>query len=361
MDWEIDLVKISESYDLNKLKDYLNDMKNNKISLSDEHTINWAYRNNHHKLVELMIKKYMNFYTEDDFNLYLASFYGNIDEVKKLIDKGVDIHANDSVALTLTSMNGHLDIVKLFLKYGIYTYGELGNCMSYSREFMNEHIRQYVYKIKKIQKNKFKIFINENDNLINFIKHNDVDKVKDILNNKKLDIFDDYAFNIACYLGNLEIVKIFLEKNINIFKNDNHALKISSENKNFNVTKLLLEFGADVKAEDNYALRYSLDNIKDIEMAKLLLEHGADITFNNYEVIRNLICKDSDNNDDIELIKILINNNKNPNKNIEVLLEFAINVGYIELVDFLLNDNIVKNINNNLLLSLTKKFYKLRQ
>lgn len=176
--------------------------------------------------------------------------------------------------------------------------------------FEKEKIKNNIYKEKlKLNynvDNYLDRFKDLNNALHDSIKYNHSKSIKYIINNYGCDSIYIKALNLSCQYGNINIVKLMVQKyldiksldenpiklssknghyeiveyliqiGVNIHIMDDCALKVSSDNGHYNIVKLLIEHGADVKAGDNYAIRIASDN-GHYKIVKLLIENGADV------------------------------------------------------------------------------------
>ena len=99
----------------------------------------------------------------------------------------------------------------------------------------------------------------------------------------------EHALRISAECGYTAIVKMLIDKDIDVNTYDDYPLILATKNNHIDIVKLLLENDANLHTsdEDGYSdvpLRYSAEK-GNIEMVKLLLEKGADVRANNYEAL----------------------------------------------------------------------------
>lgn len=98
---------------------------------------------------------------------------------------------------------------------------------------------------------------------------------------------------LACQLGNVEIVKVLINKDVCLHFNDEEPLRIANHFQHFEIFKLLLETGANPFVLEHEVLRVSIDN-KNYSHILLLLEHGYDFDLLNYyadiSLMRDIKC-----------------------------------------------------------------------
>ena len=193
-------------------------------------------------------------YTETFYNdtpLILASKYNQISIVKLLIDKNININFKNIMgfsALTCACIQGNKEIVKLLLEKKAKIEDEL--CIACKRNYFD------IFKL-----------------LLNY------------------DIDINYSFYKgwtplmeSSYHGNVEIVKILLEKGVDIsIKRDGQtALIIAIKNRKEDVVKLFLDNNEYLKYETNEKILLLACEYGLFKIVKLILE--KDVNINCYEV-----------------------------------------------------------------------------
>jgi ankyrin repeat protein len=98
---------------------------------------------------------------------------------------------------------------------------------------------------------------------------------------------------LACEIGNVEIVKVLINKGVHLHFNNEEPLRIANNFQYFEIFKLLLETGANPFVLEHEVLRVSIDN-KNYSHILLLLEHGYDFDLLNYyadiSLMRDIKC-----------------------------------------------------------------------
>lgn len=140
----------------------------------------------------------------------------------------------------------------------------------------------------------------------------------------------DTGLVIEAASGNIERVRLLLEKGANVHAEEDHALRYSAEYGRLEMVRLLLEKGADIHARDDEALRYSAMN-GHLEVVRLLLEKGANIRAYEDETLR-LSAK----NGHIEVVRLLLEKGANINAREHEALCFSARNGHYEVVRLLL-------------------------
>jgi ankyrin repeat protein len=156
------------------------------------------------------------------------------------------------------------------------------------------------------------------------VKYNDIGEIKRILNLNKAKSKKEFhiLFLLALEYGNINIVKLFLDKKVNVNYiyeeyNKTTPLITASAYSNYETVKLLLDNGANINDKNidgNSPLMIACEN-NDYETIKLLLDRGANINDKNIDAITPLMfaCEHKD----YETIKLLLDRGANINdKNI---------------------------------------------
>jgi ankyrin repeat protein len=258
----------------------------------------------------------MNYSIEDLINETLI-LCDNKEHAQILLNIGADIHYKSDLSLILACENKSLELVEFLLTNGgnpnaimelywedIGESGEILSVLDYTISILSFHAKEGNLEVVKL--------------LLGF-GSNDVDQ----------------ALIYSCDYGHFEIVKLFLEHNVNIHANDDEVLRWSARNGNLEVVKLLLEHGANVHAQDdndqnNNALRWSAKH-GHTEIVKLLLAYGADIHASEDEAIIN-----SARNGNLEMVKLLLEHGANVHAQDNHALKWSAQNGHTEIVKLLL-------------------------
>ena len=147
----------------------------------------------------------------------------------------------------------------------------------------------------------------------------------------------------ALYIGNLEIVKLLINHDVNV-KEDSYGitllLKAVSIN-NVEIVKLLISHGADVNIKNNYGITPLLKAVStgNLEIAGLLIDHDADVNAKNNYGDTSLLKEASTGN--VEMVKLLISHGANVNAknncNGNTPLSKAVSSGNVEIVKLLIS------------------------
>ena len=82
------------------------------------------------------------------------------------------------------------------------------------------------------------------------------------------------SFLNACENGDLEMVKILVEKGADIRVYGDYSVRLASENGHLETVKFLVEKGANIRANNDYAVRWA-SQCGRLEVVKFLVEKGA--------------------------------------------------------------------------------------
>jgi ankyrin repeat protein len=215
-----------------------------------------------------------------DTALFNASSRGHEEVVRLLLDQGAAINAkggDSETALMEATRNGHLEVVKLLLDYG----ADLNNKDT-----------------------------NDETPLIMASKRGNLEMVELLL--KKRAVENKYkdvvlALGTASRHGQLEIVKLILNRDGANNAYDGSALV---GNRNLEVARVLLDHSANGKYIDKALIKASREG--DLEIVKLLIEKRADINAKEEHSKRTPLIEASSNGH-FELVKLLLNNGADAN------------------------------------------------
>ena len=165
--------------------------------------------------------------------------------------------------------------------------------------------------------------------------------IDDLSNDKKRDYLD-----IAFAQNDLELLTLFLDKNVyaDVGKANNTLLAKSVKTNTIEFVKTLLSYDANMEVKDTNG-----DTLLDIcaakgylEMAKLLIANGLKPD--------NTLLSNSVKTNNIEFVKILLNNDVNiavKDINGNTLLHFCAEKGYSEMAELLIANGLKPNTKNN--------------
>jgi len=125
------------------------------------------------------------------------------------------------------------------------------------------------------------------EHLIVMSKNGDLDKVR-LLLDRGADIHahDDRALHWASEEGHLDVVRLLLDRGADIHTQDDFALRWASFYGRLDVVRFLLDRGANIHAKDDFALRYASE-YGHLEIVRLLLDRGANVHARNNDALRN--------------------------------------------------------------------------
>jgi len=345
-------------YDKNTLVNKLLDKKNININIKNQDNntpLNLAIIKKNYEIVNILLDKKANIdieNTEKKSSLYLAieNFDdSNLDLIKKLIsEKTINLVAKDndtplSLAMYSNKDGKKTNIIKTLIdsKANInYVNPIRGSMLNLAIVSENTELVDYLLERKAdvnlksgeerltplqmaaIMDNneiidrliKMGADINQHDSnpLVQAIENYEiVEKLLGLNINVKNTSNGEDPFTEAINKGNPEIVRILLEKNVDINKKNNEGeipIIKAIENKDVEIIKLLLENKADVnktnKEGETPLISAIFDNNED--MVKLLLENGANVNKANNEKITPLDAAAYEKN--VNIVKMLLEN-----------------------------------------------------
>ncbi len=182
-----------------------------------ERQLNEAINNDRRRTAIKLINQGVDFTTQDNHAIRMASEFGRIAVVYLLLKHGVDFTTDDNYAIKLASEWGHTEVVRLLL---------------------------------------------ENDSEYK------VDPKAE----------DNYAIRLASEGGHLEVVRLLLKHGADPTDRDNDAIQWASEWGHTEVVRLLLDnkskYKVDPTANDNYAIKWA-SQMGHLEIIALLEQYGA--------------------------------------------------------------------------------------
>jgi len=254
-------------------------------------------------LVPLLIDKGSSLNVRDKEGFSLAHDAVMSPEILKiLIDKKVNVNIKNNLMQTplhLATLYNKLDSVMLLLKAGaVLNIKDLNGKtpLDIAKENSYNDIITALETQEKNNTGENVTLLDENEpKLFTLIKEQKIEEIKSLIsanaensNIDTKDYNDNTALHVACRIGNIEIIKLLLDKGTNINAQNfskTTPLYIAVLNNNFDLVNLLLSKGADVNISDilgktplMLALQ-SVENQKDSDtsykMVKLLLDNGA--------------------------------------------------------------------------------------
>ena len=192
------------------------------------------------------------------------------DVLYKLDYNKYDIHTCSDYLLVFSSENGQYDIVKYLIENGADIYAL--DCLA----IRMASIMGYIDIVKLlIEKDNSQKMCNKAFECFSFLGN--IELVKYFLDNgADVHSSNDYAVRTASQKGYLEIVKYLVENGANIHADNDRAFLSAIQHGHFEVVKYLVEKGANIHANNDDAVRLAIQ-YKNFEIVKYLVENGIDI------------------------------------------------------------------------------------
>lgn len=315
------LVDACNQGDIETVREFLNEGRIDSLTEEGESLLSAACSAGCYFLVEMILD--MGAATEDRGHkdttpLIEAANSGHSDIVKLLIERKASINAQTNqgnTPLILASANGHTECVRLLLEAGAKTeeHNESGHT-ALMEAASNGHV------------DVAKLLISKGAS-INTHSHE----------------FKESALTLACYKGQLEMVKFLLEAGADQEHKTEEmhtALMEASMDGHVEVARLLLDSGAQVTMPaDSFESPLTLAACGGhVELAMLLLERGANIEEVNDEGYTPLMEAAREGHE--EMVALLLSQGADINAQTEETLETALTLaccgGFLEVVDFLI-------------------------
>jgi len=280
------------------------------------------------KGVKRLLDKGANIHIIKDYPLRHFSYKGNLEMVKYLIERGADINAFNGESIIIASSNGYLDIVKYLVENGADIHEQSDQALTYAIQKNHLDIVKYLIGVGCGDKSYlYRNFINaarktEDTELIDYIEKHLNRQIKEGLLNK-LEGPNEKEVRNALSKMNYET-----------------ALEKSIEHGYVDFVKKYLKL-IDIKVKDKDRLLFIAIDSNNIEIVKILIDNGADIN-----------CEDS-----IPLFFAAENGDK---KMVEFILNYYLKNDY-SLDSININDaiEVAGNTNNNDIVDLLNKYKKL--
>jgi len=230
--------------------------------------------------------------SEPILSLQEAAAIGDVSLVNSLLEKGIGVDSRDNItqktALQYAAISDHKDVVKLLLDKGADVNTKDKNGQTPLDIILNRNQRQ----------------ISQNPN------HADIMEML-LANGAEI-----LSIHTASKIRNLEKVKAFLEKGIDVNTKDDNgqtALHIAIISDNQEIVKLLIDEGADVNAKDENGMTPLLLAVSEghVDLAECLIENGADVNMGDESGFGPLVYALW--NDDPSVVKMLLNNGADVN------------------------------------------------
>lgn len=271
--------------------------------------------------VKFLISKGAKFESNDIIKLIIKK--ENIDILKLLISKGIDINYKPNnmyrTLLGIAIENNSIESIKLLVSMGADV--NLSSGPSYRSPLIlavnEKNTEVFKYLLDNGADVNYKGSSN-NTTVLNYIV-----KLDDRYSKKRLEFLDMlipkidinssdnyYSFSTACGHYSIDLIKILIEKGIDVNKNF-YAIKKALDYNRFDVAQLLIDSGLDInghKKLDTYPLLTSiLGQRKNIEKINFLIKNGININ-NEDKFMQTAIFKAIYKNE-LKIIKLLVKNN----------------------------------------------------
>lgn len=207
--------------------------------------------------------------------------------------------------------------------------------ISFATQWSKRKDRLSVMLVNKIWLNVSRRMVHPGGTLYYAVIKNNIDIVKIILEDKKIDIsyINNIHFRKACEYGRTEIVKEFLkDKRIESFAENNEAFQMACYNGHLDVVKeLLKDERIDPSERDNFAIKAAgIHN--HFEIVREILKDSR--ISNLWEVFKRACISNR-----LEFIKELLKDPRvDPSMEDNFAIKFSSKYGYLEIVNELLKD-----------------------
>jgi ankyrin repeat protein len=309
---------------------------------------------------------------KNNYLLFIAVRYKNMELAKTLLDKGTWIESRDGYIVRQNGVKDYLDIVKFMVEAGF----DVNILLKYALE--KKHVETVKY------------LLDCGANIYEEVKAYDFGEETD---GKHMDGSSKGNVSLRCPLmtiikkGDMELIKYLVEMGVDVHANDYLAFRLAVKNNQVELAKYLLSIGADVHVRNECALYYAIENGYN-EIVNVLLDAGADpndidpyilypaIKDEKYDLIDSLVGNGvnlhDDNegllrlaaeNDEIKVLSYLLENKADIHACNDEVLKTAVENGSIETVNFLLSFGADIHVDNDWLLryAVRKEKYKLTE
>ena len=270
-------------------------------------------------IINPLVKKGINIDYKLGENLVSNSNDIGLHIVNLLIEKGADINAknnNGITALMYASMNGHLEIAKLLIekRADINSVNNYKNtALMYASEYKQLEIAELLVKnnanlIIKSDFNPRLLMITSDKKDFNEItkKIIEISDLKYI--NTGVNFNNTTALSVAIKASNLEIVKLLIEKGVDIYEKSTlgyNALMYSIQIDSIDIIKYFIE-EININTHDDNVLDYLIDNALsygNVKIIKYLLSKGATLKYTNGNTTSLMLVASSSN---VKAVKYII-------------------------------------------------------
>jgi len=273
----------------------------------------------------------------------------NLEIVMYLVEHGADVNKADNNGITplmYASMKGYYDIVEYLIENNAiidFKSKYYGNAINMSVDDNNWRIYDYLEKFDTVDKSINKITKYElltDESLIG-----NLDMVKNYINKgyniNEVDNYGNTALMKASYNGHIEVVKYLVEcgADIDIVNNDLYtALMFACYCNHFDIVSYLIDHKASLNNKSSYGITELMISCKKgfYNIVKYLICHGADV--NAISTYGYTALMYACQNNDINIVKLLIENNANieiSNSNDYTAILYSSSCNNIELIKYL--------------------------
>ena len=325
-------------YCMKYCKDNVKTIKNlikKGLDINDKYILECCVKYENKEILKFLYEKGCDIHYDDDY-LFIRSLYGrNVDLVEFFVERNADVFAQNFKAIEFIISGGYLSYLKIFVKHGVDIH------------FNNEYILRSCIDIPKLYQNtmsyslkiiKFLIEKNSDIHCLDDLplrlacSHGHFDIVKLLVENKaNIHCLDDLPLRLACTYGYFDIAKLLIENKANIHCLDDQPLRSACSHGYFGIVELLVENGANVPACEYEAIKNVVDNKKRKDILKYLLENCKN-TKDGYPLL--VACKHGY----LEIVKSMFERGFDIHYNDDICLKQARQCGYIDIVDFLINN-----------------------
>lgn len=288
--------------------------------------------------------------------IYEASYYGQIEEMKKYIQDGVDLNKKDEggdLPLTLAAIYNQYEAVKLLLENGANVNKKAG----YGRTALMQADSVKVIELLLKSGADMELIDDAGDNALLLASEKCNIKKAEILLKNGMDINQKNNSGQTPLMkvvlnpftkerNKLEFIKMLLKEKADVNlrdKEDKTIYIISKERSLNNISKLLLEFGAkeEIYSLDPGGLVQALMN-KEYEQAKIMIKNGVEVNFISGE-FSPLMCSIKN----VEIMKLLLEKGADvnlANKMNMTALTMAVMYNKADAVKLLIENNADVNV-----------------
>ncbi|WUG43902.1 ankyrin repeat protein [Megavirus chiliensis] len=251
--------------------DNLKYLVENGADIHISNALYWASYEGHFNIVKYLVESGININGTDNYNpIRAACFNGHYNILKYLLQYGATSHTIN-LGLTGASMGGYLDIVKYMIDLGAevnFYYGRSLNLACY-----NKHVDVVKYLLDNGS------IINMSTSSLDSIS-NQFDIIKLLVERGLDKKSMNRILITACFCLRLNIIKYLLESGADINTDNNKPLLNAIQAGNYQDNKLVIQYlienNSNIHTDNNESLNLAC-NLGQLEIVKLLVTHGADI------------------------------------------------------------------------------------